>query len=341
MNPKPQEWPVLAVCGYSGAGKTTLLEALLPRLRARGLCVAIVKHDVHGLSLDRAGKDSDRLFRSGGDVLLEGPGEGFFRFHDPQPLDDLLAQLHPRYDLVLVEGHKDTPLPRIWLHGEGGDDVPCDGGEVLAAFPRNVDRVEAVLALLEPWLLQRRQLMPLGGCVLIGGASRRMGRPKHLLEKEGRTWLEHLLAVLASRCNEVVIGGAGALPPSVAAMTRLPDVPSVEGPLAGLLAAMRWAPGACWVFSPCDMPDFHQAALDWLLAQRAPGTWAILPRLPGSPGVEPLGACYEPQALPLLETMARQGRFRLNALAAHPKVATPEVPPELAGAWRNVNWSKV
>ena len=56
--------PVLGVCGWSGSGKTTLIEAILPAFRAKGLKIAVIKHDVHGLDIDRPGKDSDRLFRA-------------------------------------------------------------------------------------------------------------------------------------------------------------------------------------------------------------------------------------------------------------------------------------
>ena len=47
--------PVLGIVGYSGAGKTTLIEKLLAELGARGLRVAVIKHDAHGLSLDCEG----------------------------------------------------------------------------------------------------------------------------------------------------------------------------------------------------------------------------------------------------------------------------------------------
>ncbi|HXT51259.1 MAG TPA: molybdopterin-guanine dinucleotide biosynthesis protein MobB, partial [Thermoanaerobaculia bacterium] len=59
---------VVGVAGWSGSGKTTLLERVVPALVADGLSVVVVKHDAHGLALDVAGKDSDRLFRAGAEV---------------------------------------------------------------------------------------------------------------------------------------------------------------------------------------------------------------------------------------------------------------------------------
>ena len=120
--------PVLGICGYSGSGKTTLIEALVPYLTSKGLRVLTIKHDVHGLNVDRRGKDSDRFFRAGSDVMLNGPGESFVRQHDLETGWDLQAvvkQMIQQYDLILVEGHKFTSLPhKIWLRRKSGERCP-------------------------------------------------------------------------------------------------------------------------------------------------------------------------------------------------------------------------
>ena len=102
--------------------------------------------------------------------------------------------------------------------------------------------------------------------------------------------------------------------------------------MAGMLAAMRWRPDAAWVFVACDLPRISPAAVQWLLSQRAPGVWAILPRLPDGQSVEPLFACYEPRARQLLEESRAP-----SDLAQLSSVITPEPPPEIAGAWANMN----
>ena len=53
--------PIVSVVGRSDSGKTTFLEKLIPRLKARGLRLAVVKHDRHGFEMDRPGKDTWRL----------------------------------------------------------------------------------------------------------------------------------------------------------------------------------------------------------------------------------------------------------------------------------------
>ena len=142
--------PIIAICGWSGSGKTTLIEALLPRLRERGLQVAVLKHDVHGIEVDRPGKDSDRLFRVGADVLLQGPDEESFRAHRAGADDwrRTLLWLAARCDLVLVEGHKGTPLPKMWLLSERESEPPREVAEVVSAVFWDADRPAVALPIL-------------------------------------------------------------------------------------------------------------------------------------------------------------------------------------------------
>ena len=193
------------------------------------------------------------------------------------------------------------------------------------------------MPLITDWLRRQWLRTPVCGCVLIGGKSRRMGRPKHLIKKDGRTWLARTVELLRSVTERVVIAGAGTLPGDVGNAERLPDVADAEGPMAGILAAMRWAPHVSWLVAACDLPFLSADALRWLLAERAPGVWATLPRLPGREGVEPLLAHYDWRARPLLEELCETRHFRPNSLAANPKVRTPSPPLALIGAWNNIN----
>jgi molybdopterin-guanine dinucleotide biosynthesis protein A len=175
------------------------------------------------------------------------------------------------------------------------------------------------------------------GCVLIGGKSRRMGRPKHLLHMEGRTWIERTVAILRSRLERVVIAGAGDLPPSLAGELRVEDVAGLGGPLAGLLAAFRRYPEVSWLVAACDLPDLEDAALEWLLACRGPEVLAVLPDLAADGRVEPLLAYYDRRSRPLLESMAASGQQRMQWLRQARGVITPQPPEGLRVCWRNVN----
>jgi molybdopterin-guanine dinucleotide biosynthesis protein MobB len=333
--------PVLAVCGYSGSGKTTLLESVIPRLVERGLRVSAVKHDAHGFSVDRPGKDSDRLYLAGADVVLQSTDESVQRWHgaSASDLDRLLATLAARSDVVLVEGHRSTPLPKLWLLAGGDTEPPTDTEsvvEVLGLSDRRAEIAERIAADMVARAWQRR---PVLGGVLIGGGSRRMGRPKQLLEHRGKSLVERAAEALTAAVDRVVLLGEGEIPDALAGLHRLPDPPGLTGPVAGLLAGQRWCPEAAWLMVPCDLPLITEEAVRWLLGQRACGRWAVLPRPVGG-RVEPLFAVYEPQARELLESLVAGGRPAPKLLADDPKVVCPEPPPSLAVQWTGVNTPK-
>lgn len=143
--------PVLAICGHSGAGKTTLIERLVPELRAWGWRVAVVKRTRHEVVVDVAGKDSDRFFRAGASVCLQAHGETFTRVVAPalegETWPRALGQLAASHDFVLVEGHKETPLPKVWLLGPGEDAPPSGVTDILVTLGLDQPRLERVRAL--------------------------------------------------------------------------------------------------------------------------------------------------------------------------------------------------
>jgi molybdopterin-guanine dinucleotide biosynthesis protein MobB len=335
----PADLPIFGIFGHHESGKTALIEALLARLQARGLAVAVA--EVHGsaIEVDRPGKDSDRLFRAGADVFMQGKDETFVRLHAGagRPVARDIEDLARAYDLVLVEGRKRAECPKVWLLGEGETGPPPEAGECLAVLERGPGRAEAAGRLLDAFLRRQWLRTPVIGSVLIGGKSSRMGRPKHLLPAGGRTWLERTVEVLRGTVGRVVLVGAGEVPASLGDVVRVPDAPDAEGPMAGILGAMRWAPWASHLVAACDLPDLTAEAAGWLLSTRSPGVWATLPHLPGRPGPEPLLAHYDFRARALLEDLAAGGRLAPSLLAGHPKVVTPAPPADLAPAWANVN----
>ena len=179
--------------------------------------------------------------------------------------------------------------------------------------------------------------IPVWGCVLIGGASTRMGRPKQLLRRDGVTWLELIVSQLASQVEQLVLAGRGEVPPALAHLPVLEDVPGLQGPLAGVLAAFRFQPAVSWLVAACDQPYLERAALAWLLHCRAPGVLAVLPDLRGDGRLEPLLAYYDWHCRELLEELAGSGQRRLSGLAGRAGVITPQPPAHLRASWRNIN----
>ena len=340
--PMLEHLPVFGICGWSGSGKTTLLERIVPQLLTRRLSVAVVKHDVHGIAAEPDNKDTARLFRAGADVVAYDPAQSLTRQAADAEIsvEWRIGELAKRYDLVLVEGFKHAAWPKVWLQGDESDLPPSDIADVVAVLPREGDRAGPLTAILDDFLLKTSRRTPPFGCILIGGQNRRMGSPKHLLPHEaggGGTWLEHTVDVLRCCCGQIVIAGGGTVPDALEGLPRLADVPEVSGPLAGLLAAMRWAPAASWLLAACDHPRLSPAAVEWLLAERGPGVWSVLPHLSKSQHSEPLLAFYDLRVRPFLENLAHRQSASLQAVAEHPKTRRVGIPHELAEAWRDVD----
>lgn len=320
--------PVLAVCGFSGSGKTTLLEELLPELCAQGLAVGVVKHDAHGVEVDRPGKDSDRLFRAGAQVCLRAPNEHFLRFA-PTPERDLpwaLDKLAEEVDLILVEGHKDTPLPKVWLVHPENPEIPSGLENVLEVLPWGEDRVTRLGVLVAQQL--RAQAPPLLAGILMGGASQRMGQPKQTLTLGGASLLARLVEVVSPQVQKLVYLGRGPLPADAPALPMLPDPPGPGGPLAGMVAALRWAPHAAWLFVPTDAVALSSEFVAWLAGQRRPEVWGVqLLDHRGNP--EPLFAVLAPQMRPWAERAWEAGGGPKD-LDACPKLRRIRVPESFA-----------
>ncbi len=114
--------PVLGFAAFSGTGKTTLLLQLLPMLKQKGLRIAVIKHAHHKFDVDKPGKDSYEIRKAGASPMLISSSRRIAimieKEEETEPdLQDLLSYINPeKIDLVLVEGFKQWPFPKIELH---------------------------------------------------------------------------------------------------------------------------------------------------------------------------------------------------------------------------------
>ena len=109
---------VIGFAGFSGSGKTTLVEQLIPALRQRGQRVSVVKHAHHKFDIDHPGKDTWRHRAAGAFEVVAASDKRLAlmrEFEQPCELSvhQLLAELYQGVDWVLVEGFKDSDLPKI------------------------------------------------------------------------------------------------------------------------------------------------------------------------------------------------------------------------------------
>jgi molybdopterin-guanine dinucleotide biosynthesis adapter protein len=111
---------VFGFAGYSGSGKTTLIENVIPVLVSQGMRVSLIKHAHHAFDVDQPGKDSYRHRQAGASEVMLTSAKRWILMHEiadqPEPeLPEQLRRMSP-CDIVLVEGFKKQPIPKLEIH---------------------------------------------------------------------------------------------------------------------------------------------------------------------------------------------------------------------------------
>ena len=162
---------------------------------------------------------------------------------------------------------------------------------------------------------------PLFGLVLAGGRSTRMQRDKATIEyRPGESQLDAAVRLLAPRVGRTFVSvraeqrddGARARYPQIV------DRGGVEGPIAGISAALGEHPDAAWLVLACDLPFLDAQTLDTLIGARDAGAEATAFRSSHDGLPEPLCAIYEPGAREPMAAHIAGGRncprkFLINA----------------------------
>lgn len=108
---------ICSIIGRKNAGKTTLAVALAAEFHRRGRRVMTIKHATHAAQMDSPGTDSYRHFHEGKAkrVVLACPEQRYVLEQSKDDMDPIA--LAKRYldgaDIVLVEGFKTAPLPKV------------------------------------------------------------------------------------------------------------------------------------------------------------------------------------------------------------------------------------
>lgn len=115
--------PLLGIVAYSGTGKTTLLKQLIPLLTQQGVRVGLIKHSHHNVDVDTPGKDSYGLRKAGAlQTMVASSRRWALMTETPEEATEPdLFFLASRFDsskidLILVEGFKHEPVPKIALY---------------------------------------------------------------------------------------------------------------------------------------------------------------------------------------------------------------------------------
>ncbi|ELY5880126.1 molybdopterin-guanine dinucleotide biosynthesis protein B [Cronobacter sakazakii] len=168
--------PLLGIAAWSGTGKTTLLKALIPLLRERGIRTGLIKHTHHNMDVDTPGKDSYELRKAGAaQTLVASAKRWALMTETPEALEPDLHYLASRMDssqldLILVEGFKHEPIPKIMLFREAAgrdvaeltpdshvvavaSDIPLPG---VAQTVLDINEPAQVAAFIADWLAAQR-----------------------------------------------------------------------------------------------------------------------------------------------------------------------------------------
>lgn len=127
---------IISIVGKSGSGKTTLIEKLIPVLKRRGYRIGTIKHAVHGIAVDKEGKDSWRHKAAGADTVVLASPEAISMVKDFKAtvLDDF-EKYFDDVDLVITEGFKTGDKPKIEIYRSSVHKKPlCLDDKDLIAF---------------------------------------------------------------------------------------------------------------------------------------------------------------------------------------------------------------
>lgn len=138
------------ICGFKKSGKTTLTERLVRAFCARGTAVGVLKRSAHPLAHNPAPTDTERQHRAGACRVVGLFPDGRLTLtaipgREPENWREEFSDC----ELVLLEGFKDYPLPRIFLCGNAGR-IPPDPADPWLRAAGGFDR------LAPDWLRPRR-----------------------------------------------------------------------------------------------------------------------------------------------------------------------------------------
>jgi molybdopterin-guanine dinucleotide biosynthesis protein B len=138
----------VAFTGPSGSGKTTLVEKVA-KVLIESKEVAIIKNDPKDKAIfDVEGKDSYKFSKTGAEVVVTSPTRTTYFSKRQKELDEIIEMFN-HFDILLVEGLKTLPLPRIAIFRDKIDESYLDCSEAIAiddtidinnyTIPQNID----------------------------------------------------------------------------------------------------------------------------------------------------------------------------------------------------------
>lgn len=248
---------IFCISGVKNSGKTTLITKLLPALIRRGLKVATIKHDGHDFQADVPGTDTYAHLQAGayGTAVFSSQK---FMVVKKEPVDETrLWECFPEADIILMEGFKNSPYPKMELVRKGNSAESVCPKENLTAVLTDLPQenipekltetcgnipilpLNDIEAIADEIFLCRYIRTQLTMVILAGGLSSRMGTDKADLRYQGRTFLEHQIEKGREMgIGEILVSGYRG---EHCTGRVVPDRLIKKGPLGGMEACLRQA----------------------------------------------------------------------------------------------------
>lgn len=155
------------------------------------------------------------------------------------------------------------------------------------------------------------------GIVLAGGISSRFGEPKALASWDGSTFVEHILKVMTTAMEEVVVISHSDIKERVEQFVQVPvieDIPHYKGngPLAGIVSGMEYIEADWYAIMPCDAPNVSNEWFPILLKQTSDEYDAVVPIINGRK--QPLIAAYHNRVKEKIYTLLQEEKRSMGQL---------------------------
>ncbi|MFQ5641204.1 MAG: molybdenum cofactor guanylyltransferase [bacterium] len=147
--------------------------------------------------------------------------------------------------------------------------------------------------------------------ILAGGQSRRMGRNKALLKKDGQTLIERVISALPAKREDIKIVACASHDYDFLSIPVIPDRIPGLGPIGGIHAGLTDSGYQANFFVACDLPFISCELIEKILKNYA-GQDVFGVR--SNRGREPLCTVYSKRCLPAIESQIQTEDYSLHNL---------------------------
>jgi molybdopterin-guanine dinucleotide biosynthesis protein A len=151
-------------------------------------------------------------------------------------------------------------------------------------------------------------MLTVSGIVLAGGQSSRLGIDKSLVNVNGQSLIEQIVAKLDRLSSDVIIVTNSPEKHDHLGARLVGDIYPGKGSLGGIYSGLRAATNAYSLVVACDMPFLDLNLLRYMILL-ARGHDVVIPRIKGL--TEPLHAIYSKSCLEPIDRLLARGGFKI------------------------------